>query len=263
MADDHKPPAIVLHIPHASTEIPDDVRQSFVVDDAQLRLELLRMTDHFTDELFRVPPAVATSAVYPVSRLVCDPERFPDDAEETMAARGMGVIYTQRHDLGPLRKRPTPAEHEALLDRYYRPHHRALEEAGGASLAAHGRCLVIDCHSFPGTPLPYETDPARPDICIGTDEFHTPRVLRDAAVAAFRTAGLDVAVDRPFAGALTPASRYQKDRRVAAIMLEVNRSLYMEEETGERGPRFLEIKSLLERVITSDLAGAAAKGLRS
>ena len=180
-----------------------------------------------------------------------------------MAARGMGVIYTQRHDLGPLREPPTPSEREALLERYYRPHHEALEEAAGASLAAHGRCLVIDCHSFPGTPLLYETDPARPDICIGTDEFHTPRVLRDAALSAFRSAGLEVTVDLPFAGALVPASRYQKDRRVAAVMIEVNRSLYMDEETGERGPRVLDIKALLERVITSDLSTAAAKGLRS
>ncbi len=81
MADDYKPPLIVLHIPHARTEIPDDVRASFVVDDAQLERELLLMTDRFTDELFLVPPGVATAVVYPVSRLVCDPERFPDDAE--------------------------------------------------------------------------------------------------------------------------------------------------------------------------------------
>ncbi len=262
MADDRGPPAIVLHIPHAGTEIPEDVRESFVIDDAQLELELLRMTDHFTDELFLVSLDVATAVVYPVSRLVCDPERFPGDAEEAMAARGMGVIYTRRHDLGLLRKRPTPSEREALLDRYYRPHHKSLEEAVGASLAAHGRCLVIDCHSFPGTPLAYETDPARPDICIGLDEFHTPRELRDAAVGTFKAAGLEVAENRPFAGALVPASRYKKDRSVAAVMIEVNRSLYMDEETGERGPRFLDIRTLLERTITSELASAVATDIR-
>ncbi len=256
MTDDNKPPAIVLHIPHASAEIPTDVRKSFVIDDAQLELELLRMTDHFTDALFFVPPSVATAVIYPVSRLVCDPERFPDDSQEPMTARGMGAIYTQRHDLGPLRKRPATSEREALLERYYRPHHRALEEAVGASLAAHDRCLVIDCHSFPGTPLPYETDSARPDVCIGTDEFHTPRALRDAAVAAFGNAGLDVAIDRPIAGALVPASRFKTDRRVAALMIEVNRSLYMNEETGERRPRYVDLKATLERVITSDLASA-------
>ena len=41
MPNDDAAPALVLHIPHASTRIPDDVRRSFIVDDAQLRLELL------------------------------------------------------------------------------------------------------------------------------------------------------------------------------------------------------------------------------
>ena len=254
MTQDHRPPAIVLHIPHASMEIPGDIRKSFVIDGAQLELELLRMTDHFTDDLFALPADSATSVVYPVSRLVCDPERYPDDSEETMSALGMGVIYTQRHDLGLLRTRPTPSEREALLDRFYRPHHEALGDAVSASLAVHDRCLVIDCHSFPGTPLPYETDSARPDICIGTDEFHTPPALRDAAVSALEAGGLEVAVDRPFAGALTPASRYRKDYRISAIMIEVNRSLYMDEEAGKRGPEFNDIKALIERIITSDLS---------
>ena len=170
-----------------------------------------------------------------------------------MAARGMGVICTRRHDLGELRPTPSPSEREALLDRFYRPHHNALEEAMSASLAAHGQCLVVDCHSFPGTPLPYERDAARPDICIGTDEFHTPANLRDTAVAAFRQAGLDVAIDRPFAGALVPLSSYRRDKNVTAIMIEVNRRLYMDEETGARTPRFGEMKTLLTSVI-SDVA---------
>ena len=263
MADEVDVPPIVLHIPHASRDIPPDVRGSFVVDDDQLELNLLRMTDHFTDELFLVPSDVATSVVYPVSRLVCDPERFLDDSEEPMAALGMGVIYSRRHDLGPLRDPPSPSERETLLDDFYRPHHRALEEAVDASLAAHGRCLVIDCHSFPGTPLPYEPDQdIRPDICIGTDEFHTPPEVRAAAVAAFETTGLEVEVDRPFAGALVPTSRYKKDRSVTAVMIEVNRRLYMDEGTGSRGASFLDIKTLLERVIASDLPNASRTDLR-
>lgn len=257
MADEVAVPPIVLHIPHASTDIPLDVRESFVIDDNQLELELLLMTDHFTDELFLLPPEVATAVVYPVSRLVCDPERFLDDSQEPMAAGGMGAIYTARHDLGPLRDPPSSSERETLLDRFYRPHHRALEEAVAASLDAHRRCLVIDCHSFPGTPLPYEPDKdVRPDICIGTDTFHTPRALCDAAVSAFETAGLKVELDRPFAGALVPSNCYQRDSKVTAVMIEVNRRLYMDEETGSRGPRFLDIKALFEHVITSDLSNA-------
>lgn len=132
-----------------------------------------------------------------------------------------------------------------------------MENAVAASLSAHGRCLVIDCHSFPNLRLPYEDRDAsasRPDICIGTDEYHTTNALRDAAVSVFESAGYSVAVNYPFAGALVPASRYQEDPRVAAVMIEVNRKLYMNEQTGARARDFLVTKDLLERVITNDLS---------
>jgi len=43
--------SIVLHIPHASRTIPDDVRSSFLPDDEAIARELLALTDAFTDEI--------------------------------------------------------------------------------------------------------------------------------------------------------------------------------------------------------------------
>jgi N-formylglutamate amidohydrolase len=82
-------------------------------------LELDRLTDHYTDELFdhRGPPEFATVR-FPVSRFVVDPERFEDDAQEPMAARGQGAIYTRTTDARSLRNPPTAAERDALLDCY-------------------------------------------------------------------------------------------------------------------------------------------------
>jgi N-formylglutamate amidohydrolase len=40
-----------------------------------------------------------------------------------------------------------------------------------------------------------------------------------------------VAVKEPFAGALVPASRYHRDSRVRAVMVEVNRNLYLSRES--------------------------------
>jgi N-formylglutamate deformylase len=55
------------------------------------------------------------------------------------------------------------------------PHHLALSRAVEDELNAQGLSLIVDCHSFPSTPLPYEMDqdPSRPDICIGVDHFHS------------------------------------------------------------------------------------------
>ncbi|MGH7490684.1 MAG: N-formylglutamate amidohydrolase [bacterium] len=62
-------------------------------------------------------------------------------------------------------------------------------------------------------------------------------------------AGLTVLVDRPFVGALVPFSYFQKDHRVMAIMIEINRRLYMDEETGSRASSFIAIETLVGSVI--------------
>jgi N-formylglutamate deformylase len=90
-------------------------------------------------------------------------------------------------------------QRQDLLARFCEPHHAALTDAVERALAARGTCLVLDAHSFPTRPLPYEDDqdPDRADICIGTDASHTPAWLRDAAAAAFEALGWTVAIDRP------------------------------------------------------------------
>ena len=79
-------PPIVLHIPHASKEIPKGVRSTFLPSDEKIERELLLMTDAWTDEIVAYIAFDATRVIFPVSRLVVDPERFSDDADEPMAA---------------------------------------------------------------------------------------------------------------------------------------------------------------------------------
>ena len=70
---------IVFHIPHSSRRIPLDIRRSILLSDFDLEKELTKMTDAFTDDLF-VPDFVgAQTIIFPVSRLVLDPERFLND----------------------------------------------------------------------------------------------------------------------------------------------------------------------------------------
>lgn len=238
------PPWVVLHIPHDSTVVPAQVREQFILSDPELVLELQRMTDHYTRELFADPPDDATIIRAPVSRLIVDVERFTDDDHEPMAARGMGAVYEVTSHLQPLRRQLSSSERETLMRTWYFPHHERLEAAVADALDSHERCLVIDGHSFPGTALPYENaDPAyaRPDICIGSDPFHTPKSLERAFVDAFGRNGWRVAVNEPFAGALVPAGRYQLDSRVMALMVEVNRDLYLDPKSFEPNSDFARI----------------------
>ncbi|MCJ7445523.1 MAG: hypothetical protein MUO26_13545 [Methanotrichaceae archaeon] len=43
---------VIAHVPHGSTFIPKDVRQTLVLSDTNLKKELILMTDCYTSELF-------------------------------------------------------------------------------------------------------------------------------------------------------------------------------------------------------------------
>lgn len=240
----------VLHIPHARTAIPPDLRDSLLLDDTLLAAELVAMTDHLTDRLFELPNAIRV--VYPVSRLIVDPERFPDDSKEPMAAHGMGAVYERTSTGGPLRERPSHADRENLLRRFYHPHHAALAAAVACRLEeTHNSCLLIDCHSFPSRARTFELDPLapRPDINLGTDPFHTPPELTAGATAAFEKQGFAVQVDRPYRGTLVPARFYQADSRVRSLMVEVNRRLYLDEPTGLARSDFRTVRARITRAL--------------
>lgn len=260
-----KTPFCILHIPHASVAIPAHLRSTLVLNNDELSHELLRLTDRYTEELFDCDSESAARIVFPISRLVVDPERFPDDSREPMAAHGMGLIYTKTTE-GALLRNPVSSEsRQSLINEFYAPHHKALTLAVEETLRKWNSCLIIDCHSFPSQPFPYEKPSkfARPDICLGTDPYHTPEWLYDKAFAAFTTEGFSVSRDAPFDGALVPSSHYQRNKRVMSLMIEINRRLYMDEATGDRLESFpafhSRIMSLLHQLVTTAQATAAQK----
>jgi hypothetical protein len=62
------------------------------------------MTDAYTDELFPLTPVEAGRVVFPVSRLVCDVERFSSDDDEPLAAaRHQNVLALERCRIGARR----------------------------------------------------------------------------------------------------------------------------------------------------------------
>ncbi|MDO4566134.1 MAG: N-formylglutamate amidohydrolase [Oscillospiraceae bacterium] len=231
---------IVLHIPHSSKVIPHEYKKEFLLSESQLEEELLCMTDAYTDILF---PQEYERVVFPISRLVCDPERFRDDSKEPMSQKGMGVIYTKGSKGQLIRK---TQNREAIVARYYDSHHYGLNNAVKTALDETDSCLILDCHSFSGEPLPYEDDQLTdcPDFCIGTDAFHTPQKLTEAAIRFFKDRDYSVDVNRPYSGSIVPMAFYKADRRVSSIMIEINRSLYMD-DSGNRTKGFKEIQNAL------------------
>ena len=92
---------MIFHIPHSSRVIPADIRPTIMLDDAGLEAEPGMMTDAFVDDLFCAHARQDDHLlVFPVSRLVVDPERFADDSREDMLEAGMGAPESaSRHHL--------------------------------------------------------------------------------------------------------------------------------------------------------------------
>ena len=235
---------MILHIPHSSTVLPDTFQ---VYDGVSLEKEFQRMTDWYTDELFDCDGV--KKLIFPYSRLYCDVERFRDDDDEPMAAKGMGVCYT-RSSFGEKLREVDAAEQSFIKSAHYDKHHKLLTDYVTQELESDGRALIIDCHSFSNEVLPHEDSDVRPDICIGTDSFHTPLELLSDVYRYFTDQGYEVAVNKPFAGTIVPLQYYEKEQRVSSIMIEINRRLYLYEYFS-KNERFDKIQGDITKMLRS------------
>ena len=240
---------IILHIPHSSKFIPDEFLNYFYLNKNELNEEINHMTDHFTDELFDVGLDNVSSLLFPVSRLLVDPERFEIDEDETMSEVGMGCIYEKTSQGNRLKD--GSKIRERLLNKFYRPHHKKFHDLVKSKLDKFENVIIIDCHSFPLERLPYEKSEikTRPEICLGTDIFHTPEKIRNIFFEKFKALGFTVDFNTPFSGSIVQRSYYKTDKRVISIMIEVRRDLYMDEKTSKKNETFNKTKNALSKVI--------------
>lgn len=257
--------SIILNIPHSSTLLPrEDIPSPYhepksmaywswggknkkmrEIYDRYVK-EIPYMTDWYTDELYI--NGIGKPLVAPVSRLLCDMERFKDDLKEEMSVVGMGICYTQTHDLKILTNFKFSHKME-MIRKYYDPYHQMLTNYTEEAIAGHKCALLIDCHSFSNSPyecdLNYACD--RPDICLGTDPEHTPKELREMLTSYFENLNYSVKENYPFSGTIIP-NGYENNRKLYSIMIEINRALYLKWEKDEVKKKEEEFLVLKERI---------------
>lgn len=233
---------LVLHIPHSSINIP--IKDGFIVDENIIQSELNKLTDWYTDELFDSPNDIIIRADF--SRIFCDPERFIDDKVEVMSKYGMGVIY-DRTDSGDKMREVDFSMREYIINNFYIPHHNKLTDSVQAQLDKFGSALIIDCHSFSNEPFIRDIDkkPNRPDINIGTDDFHTPIDILNRTVKYFENCGYSIGINWPYSGTIVPSKYYKKSIQVYSIMIEINRKLYIDNVTYNKSKNYNTIKQAI------------------
>jgi N-formylglutamate deformylase len=142
---------------------------------------------------------------------------------------GRGFYYTKTDSGLPLRNE----KDKEIVQKLYNDYHKGLTDLVRNKLENNDSCIIVDCHSFSDTP--FETDliklkenEKRPDICIGTDEFHTPEWLIRIFTFLFEKEGFSVQINNPYSGTIVPLEFYKKDVRVKSFMIEINRKLFID-----------------------------------
>jgi N-formylglutamate deformylase len=214
--------SFVFHIPHSKTLIPDYT--GFALDQMDAQMQLL--TDFATEEIFSINNL--DKIVFPYSRIFCDVERLPD-ADEPMFELGRGFFYTNS-DNGAVLREDINGIKDKVYKEFYLKHHNLFEDMVQNKLDTVGFVNIVDCHSFANAPFDTDLikDQNRPDICIGTDEFHTPKFLVDIISQKCIEHGYSFQVNNPYSGTIVPLKFYKKNNLVNSVMIEINRDLYIE-----------------------------------
>ena len=240
---------IILHIPHSSTNIPEEYVKTFSADNETIKKNLIALTDYATDDLFDHSEH-QNKIILPISRLLCDVERYQNDEEEIMSKKGMGVLYTKGANGETLRQADADLREE-IINKYYKPHHDNLLKSILDIVDNKGYCIIIDAHSFPSKPLPYEIDQnlVRPDFCIGTDSIHTPESLIKVICNCINSMGYSFELNRPYSGTMIPLPLYNAGVPIISVMIEVYRKLYMYKVKQCSGPQYEITKKALNKIL--------------
>ncbi|MFP4313594.1 MAG: N-formylglutamate amidohydrolase, partial [Alphaproteobacteria bacterium] len=182
---------------------------------------------------------------------------------------GIGLIRRLVKPGVPVYDRYLSAEEiQARIQTCYNPYHTALE---GLIEQAHynfGEVWHINCHSMPHS----SARPRMPRGIQGMQARHSDFVIgdRDASTANqdfthtlrdyLKKLGYHVSINDPFKG-VELVRRYSNPARGRhSIQIEINKSLYMDEETGEKNRNYTALKSDIEKLVAF-IAGYASEHL--
>jgi N-formylglutamate amidohydrolase len=227
--------------------------------------QLRRSEDCFIDELFsgclelgapmlraHVPRSFIDLNREPYEldpRLFGEPLPAYANAASPRVAGGLGTIPRIVAENEDIYRRKLPlAEGLARIEKVYRPYHRTLASLIDRVHGHTGVALLVDCHSMPSSAASHlpSGNGKSIDIVLG-DRFGVScaEEITAAAERRLQSLGLNVVRNRPYAGGFITQNYGSVRTGRHALQIEVNRALYLDENTLEKRPSFAEIKAAL------------------
>ena len=259
--------ALVLDSPHSGTRYPGDFAHA-----CQLAV-LRKAEDTHVDKLYSFAPALGVhwvEAHFPRSYLDVNrnttevdtslfnaPWPHPVAIDPVVMSKvrlGKGLIWRTTDCGQPIYNRAlSVAEVEARLAHCWQPYHAAVARAIDAAHAAHGYSLHINCHSMPAVASSCATEfpgEAHADFVVGDRDGQTANPALSALLCQhLRALGYDVAYNHPYKGVELVRRYSQPDANRHSIQLEINRKLYMNEDTLVLTSGFDALQTTLKSVV--------------
>ena len=257
--------SVVFSSPHSGRGYSRDFLRASVLDDFLIRSS----EDAFVDDLFAAAPDFGAPLLCAeVPRAFVDLNRSADELDPALVegvrrsahnpriTSGLGVIPRVVSNGRAIYRGKLPlAEAQRRIDLYWRPYHRALQAMLDRTRREFGEVVLIDCHSMPHEAVDCiaRAGARRPDVVLG-DRFGASADggIVDRIEAALTAAGLHVVRNAPFAGAYVTQHYGRPSRRQHAIQIEIDRSIYMNEQAIRPNANFQNFQRTLRSVI-SDL----------
>jgi len=253
------PSPVLVEVPHSGLHVPPEVEPEIDATPSAV----LRDSDIYVDQLYqRAPENGATLLVSRVSRYVVDLNRGPEEVDSAAVPRhprarhipARGVVWRARTDGTPLLRAPLTIEQfTQRLSLFYEPYHQTLREVAAQIRKEHGQVMILAAHSMPSAGRRVLGGGAvrRADVVPGTRGRSTAdgRII-DLIDSHFREAGLSVKHDDPYRGGWTTSSYGAPKRKQHAVQIELNRALYVDEQTSEvKKNDFVQLQRVLDELV--------------
>ena len=174
---------------------------------------------------------------------------------------GKGLIWRTTDDGLPIYERSLSVEEvKHRIENCWKPYHAAVADAIDAAHAAHGFSLHVNCHSMPAIASSHATNfpgEKHADFVVGDRDGSTASPALSQRIGAHLTAlGYRVAYNHPYKGVELVRRHSDPAAQRHSIQLEINRKLYMNEDTLELTAGFdtlkADLQSLVEMLLKTD-----------
>lgn len=256
---------LVFSSPHSGRDYPADFVDASPLDITRLR----RSEDAFVDEIFAGAPdfgAPLLRAMFPRAYVDAnrepyelDPEMFADTLPDHVRTRspritaGLGTVPRVVADGATIHPGTiTFADAARRIERHHLPYHRTLKHLIDATHERFGGVLLVDCHSMPSAGAPGTRGHSLKNVDMILGDCHGVScigAITDAAEDALVGLGYRVRRNRPYAGGYITRHYGRPAKGVHALQIEINRALYMDERTIQRGPGLSGLIRDIDRLI--------------